>query len=129
MFEEVRRLPSKIVQVDQIPNSSNYVAWILCEDGSLWVKQPGDGMYCQRHPPHEPPTQAADLAEALEVVRNIIETDCEWYCPTEIEIRQAYEAAEALLKKHGINPQQDKHQNEDDDEDPVIPFTEEDLRK
>ncbi len=125
MAEQVTRLPSKIVQY----NNTDDVA--LCEDGSVWYydARPDCKKWTQIHPPHEPQTNSSDLAEALEVVRNIIETDCEWYRPTEIEIRQAYEAAEALLKKHGINTQQDKHQNEDDDEDPVIPFTEEDLRK
>ncbi len=99
MAEQVKRLSSKIVQY----NSTDDVA--LCEDGSVWYydNRPDCKTWRQIHPPHEPPTQAADLAEALEVVRNIIETDCEWYCPTEIEIRQAYEAAEALLKKHGVD--------------------------
>lgn len=144
-------LPSKVIQID------NDLA--LCADGSVWAindARTTPYSWVCIHPPHEPPaqagniaamrhdrqltddeikrivnppTQAADLAEALEVLRNIIETDCELYCPTEIEIRQAYEAAEALLKKHGINPQQDKRTNEDDDEDPGTPFTEEDLRK
>ena len=95
---QVERLPSRIVQY----YGDNDCA--LCEDGSLWCHSYMEKMWTQLHPPHKPPTHAADLAEALEVLRNIIETDCELYCPTEIEIRQAYEAADALLKKHGVNP-------------------------
>ena len=102
MSDKVYRLPSKIVQIVNIPNSNYYSGWLLCEDGSLWVKaNTASPIFDRVHPPHEPPTQSNDLAEALEVLRNIIDTDREEANPTGIEIYDAYEAAEALLKKHG----------------------------
>jgi len=92
---------------------------VLCEDGSVWkMVNPGpiverDGSlvantdpgatmeFALLSPPHKPPKQSDDLGEALAVLRNIIDTDCEEANPTEIEIIEAYAAAEALLKKHG----------------------------
>jgi hypothetical protein len=93
--EQVTRLSSRIVSY----NHRRAVA--LCKDGSIWLYDKYAEMWTQLHPPHKPPTQSADLAEALAVLRNIIDTDCQEYWPSEIEVREAYEAADALLKKHG----------------------------
>jgi hypothetical protein len=95
MSERVERLPSKIVQYDYLDE------WALCEDGSVWSYSGHGKMWTQIHPPHEPPAQSGDLAEALAVLRRIIDTDCQEFWPSEIEVREAYEAADALLKKHG----------------------------
>jgi hypothetical protein len=71
------------------------------------------------HPPHEPPTHAGDLAEALEVLRNLMnKSTLRFGC--DISVR-AFQRAESLLEKHGIEPW--------DDEDSGTTFTEEDLRK
>lgn len=95
MAEQVQRLRSKIVQY----NTADDVA--LCDDGSVWYYdgRPDCKKWTLIHPPHEPQPQAADLAEALAVLRNIIDTDCDEANPTEIEIIEAYAAAEALLTK------------------------------
>ncbi len=109
MAEQVERLPSKIVQVSGDGSEDQSMAYVLCEDGSMWIYQPTHskyrqthGEYQQVHPPHEPPTQAGDLAEALAALRNLVE----WASVTpgcaEIESREAFEAAKSLLKKHGV---------------------------
>ena len=91
MSEEVKKLPSKIVQYD----SDNECA--LCDDGSVWCHNYREKIWKQLHPPHEPPTKSADLAEALAVLRylfNSVKPVCEtgW---------DAYRDAEKLLEKHG----------------------------
>jgi hypothetical protein len=92
--EQVEKLPSKIVQY----NNTDDVA--LCEDGSVWYydARPDCKKWTQVHPPHEPPTHAADLAEALEVLRSLwSETE-----PDSAEGAKAYGAAARVLQKHGV---------------------------
>ena len=98
MSDKVCRLPSKIVQIVNIPNSNYYSAWLLCEDGSLWVKaNTASPIFDRVHPPHEPPTQSADLAEALEVLRRL------WTYtePTSEVSEEAYKDVHDFLEKHG----------------------------
>ena len=99
MGAKVSVLPSKIVQIVNISNSNYYSAWLLCDDGSLWVKaNTAAPIFDQVHPPHEPPTQAADLAEALEVLRALwSETE-----PDSAAGAKAYGAAARVLQKHGV---------------------------
>ena len=97
MNKTVNRLTSKIVQVEEKYVQGGHLAWMLCEDGSVWICNDGKNEYRQVHPPHEPPAQAADLAEALKALRylfNSFEPVCEtgW---------DAYRDAEKLLEKHG----------------------------
>lgn len=100
MGAKVSVLPSKIVQIVNIPNSNYYSAWLLCDDGSLWVKaNTAAPIFDRVHPPHEPPAHAADLAEALEVVSNLVDWGCVAMA-ADIESREAFLAAEELLKKH-----------------------------
>ncbi len=140
MAEQVKRLPSKIVQY----NNADDVA--LCEDGSVWYYYDREKKWTQIHPPHQPPTQAgtisamrhdrqltddeiermakpptqaADLAEALEVLRCLM-NKATLRVGCDISVR-AFQRAESLLEKHGIEPW--------DDEDAGTTFTEEDLRQ
>jgi len=97
--EQVKRLSSKIVQY----NNTDDVA--LCEDGSVWYydARPDCKKWTQIHPPHEPPTQAADLAEALAALRNLVDWASVTPGSAEIESREAFEAAKSLLTKHRGN--------------------------
>lgn len=89
---QVERLPSKIVQY----NNADDVA--LCEDGSVWEYLNIHMIWRQIHPPHEPPKQAVDLAEALEVLRALwSETE-----PDSAAGAKAYGAAARVLQKHGV---------------------------
>ena len=86
MRTKVKILPSKVMHLD---------GWnVLCEDGSVWqMSDPNQQVeWTQLHPPHEPPKHAADLAEALDVVCHLVHHPCP----------DAFEAAESLLKRHGI---------------------------
>jgi hypothetical protein len=74
--EQVTRLPSKIVQVEEIDCEHQYVAWMLCEDGSVWIYDDKKSTYRNVHPPHQPPTQSSDV----------------------------FEAVDSLLKKYGLEP-------------------------
>jgi hypothetical protein len=85
----VKVLPSKIAQIDG-PNA-------LCEDGSVWTYVETGRQWAEVHPPHEPPTQSTDLAEALAVLRRL------WNGtePSSKKTEEAYEDAYDFLKKHG----------------------------
>jgi hypothetical protein len=89
MNEEVKRLPSKIVQYGN--------GCALCEDGSLWCYNYIEKIWTQQHPPHEPPTQAADLAEALALLRRL----WNYTEPISEKSEEAYEDSHDFLKKHG----------------------------
>ena len=91
MSEEVKKLPSKIVQYD----SDNECA--LCDDGSVWCHNYREKIWKQLHPPHEPPTKSADLAEALAVLRRL------WNGtePSSKKTEEVYEDAHDFLEKHG----------------------------
>lgn len=88
MSVEVERLPSKIVQIDGDQ--------ALCEDGSLWVYYLRK--WRQVHPAHEPPTHAADLAEALEVLRRLENS----FWPMSYDAAVLFQDVRLVLKKHGI---------------------------
>jgi hypothetical protein len=92
----VNKLPSKIVQ---IANSSGaYDAWALCEDGSVWCFDLNLRNWTEMHPPHKPPTQAADLAEALEILRRL--TDA--LLPVTKDAAVLIQDARKILNKHGV---------------------------
>ena len=92
MPELFKQPSSRIVEIDG--------EHALCEDGSVWVQyenRQAPYMWVLVSPPHKPPTQSADLAEALKVLRylfNSVEPVCEagW---------DAYRDAEKFLDKHG----------------------------
>ena len=88
---------------------------VLCEDGSIWkMVDPGpivesDGSlfantdpgatmeFVLLSPPHKPPTQSADLAEALALLRRL------WTYtePTSEVSEEAYKDVHDFLEKHG----------------------------
>ena len=86
-------LPSKIVQIDG-PNA-------LCEDGSVWTYVETGRQWAEVHPPHKPPTQAADLAEALAVLRTLAEYACIDHGKNQSECLKAFDRAWEVLRKHG----------------------------
>ena len=92
---QVERLPSKIVQY----NNTDDVA--LCEDGSVWYYYDPEKKWTQIHPPHEPPKQAADLAEALKVLRMLAEYACFDYGKQHAQCLEAFNRAWETLRKHG----------------------------
>ena len=95
MDEEVERLSSKIV-------SYNHRAKVaLCKDGSVWSYDKYAKVWTQLHPPHEPPKQAADLAEALSVLRMLAEYACFDYGKNHAQCLEAFNRAWETLKKHG----------------------------
>lgn len=95
MSERVERLPSKIVQYDDYNNVA------LCEDGSVWEYFRTRKWWAQIHPPHQPPTQSADLAEALSVLRRLVVHACVDSGHDAAKSVEAFVDARALLKKHG----------------------------
>jgi len=97
--EQVERLTSKIVQVEEIYCESQYVAWMLCEDGSVWIYDDKKSTYRNIHPPHEPPAHAADLAEALDALKKLNDVDID----DEYGVQQAiFKNADRVLQKHGM---------------------------
>lgn len=96
-MELVKVLPSKIVQIDG-PNA-------LCEDGSVWTYVEIGRQWADVHPPHEPTTQSTDLAEALAVLKRLVEHSIVNYkkSPSEInESIKSFDDAYVLLNKHGV---------------------------
>ena len=93
-------LTSKIVQVSDSHNEDHFCSWLLCEDGSLWLYNANFRDFRQVHPPHKLPTQAADLAEALEILRSIT-----YYVRGNMinlgTLREIVAGANKLLDKHG----------------------------
>ena len=95
MTELFKQPSSRIVQIDG--------EHALCEDGSVWVQyenRQAPYMWVLASPPHKPPTQAADLAEALEVLRSIA-----YYVRSNMinlgTLREIVADANKLLDKHG----------------------------
>jgi hypothetical protein len=86
-------LPSKIVQIDG-PNA-------LCEDGSVWTYVETGRQWAEVHPPHKPPTQAADLAETLEVLRMLAEYAQIDHGKNQSQCLKAFDRAWETLRKHG----------------------------
>jgi hypothetical protein len=96
MSKRVGRLPSKIVQYDDV----NAIA--LCDDGSIWEYFRQTKIWAQIHPPHEPPTHAADLAEALKMLRKVLNISDIKKDHTRHESISAFAEAYDLLRKHGV---------------------------
>jgi hypothetical protein len=95
MNETVNRLTSKIVQYDYIDEVA------LCEDGSVWCYNSHGKMWTQIHPPHEPPTESGDLAEALAVLRMLAEYACIDHGKKQPQSLKAFDRAWETLRKHG----------------------------
>ena len=93
MNEEVKRLPSKIVQYGN--------GCALCEDGSLWCYNYIEKIWTQQHPPHEPQTNSSDLAEALAVLRMLAEYACIDHGKKQPQSLKAFDRAWETLRKHG----------------------------
>lgn len=87
------KLPSKIVQYDCAKDVA------LCQDGSVWYYEHTEKIWLRMHPPHEPPTHAADLAEALDALKKLNDVDID----DEYGVQQAiFKNADRVLKKHGM---------------------------
>ena len=96
MPELLKQPSSRIVQIDG--------EHALCEDGSVWLQQDNRQvpyMWVIASPPHKPPTQAADLAEALKVLRMLAEYACFDYGKNHAQCLEAFNMAWETLKKHG----------------------------
>jgi hypothetical protein len=91
MSEEVKKLPSKIVQYD----SDNECA--LCDDGSVWCHNYREKIWKQLHPPHEPPTQSPDLEEALSMLRRL----ANGFWPTSNDASKLFQDVLKFLNQHG----------------------------
>ncbi len=92
---QVERLPSKIVQY----NNTDDVA--LCEDGSVWYYYDPEKKWTQIHPPHKPPAQAADLAEAVSLMWNLLFRTSLKGGKYKAASQQARDDARAFLKRMG----------------------------
>jgi hypothetical protein len=106
--EQVERLPSKIVQVSGDGSEDQSMAYVLCEDGSMWVYnhwhseyRQTNGEYQQIHPPHKPPTHAADLAEAVSLMWNLLFRTSLQGGKYKAASQQARDDARAFLKRMG----------------------------
>ena len=93
---QVEKLPSRIVQYEYFDDVA------LCEDGSVWYYSGTEKIWTQIHPPHEPPTHAADLAEALEMLRKVLNNSDIKKNHTRDESIYAFADAYDLLRKHGV---------------------------
>jgi len=100
MSERVKQLSSRIVQITDVDGVPGCAVWALCEDGSLWALR-YDGQefieFANVHPPHNPSTKAADFAEALTVLSNLL--NCAE--PNSKTGWEYYKDAEKFLDKHG----------------------------
>jgi hypothetical protein len=90
MSERVERLPSKIVQYDDYNNVA------LCEDGSVWEYFHMSKLWAQIHPPHEPPTQSAELEEALSMLRRL----ANGFWPTTDDASNLFQDVLKFLNQH-----------------------------
>lgn len=90
MSDKTTILPSKVIQI------GNDLA--LCEDGSIWAindDRTTPFTWVCVCPPYQPPTQDAELTEALDVIESIMtnpDNDFQQTC-----WRRAWD----ILKKHG----------------------------
>jgi hypothetical protein len=94
MCDGITILPSKIIQIN------NDLA--LCEDGSVWAindARTTPYIWVCVHPPHQPPTHAADLEEALDALKKLNDVDID----DEYGVQQAiFKNADRVLQKHGM---------------------------
>jgi hypothetical protein len=97
----MNRLHSKIVSVSDATGGEGHKAWVLCEDGSMWLFIRRENLWVQVHAPHELRTKSSDLAEALKVLRRLAEYACLDFGQDEYASRQAFDDAYSLLNKHG----------------------------
>jgi hypothetical protein len=90
-------LTSKIVQVSDSHNEDHFCSWLLCEDGSLWLYNANFRDFRQVHPPHNPSTKAADLAEALSMLRRL----ANGFWPTSNDASKLFQDVLKFLNQHG----------------------------
>ena len=99
MSEKVSAIASKIVSASDATGGNGRQAWVVCEDGSMWLYALRDRSWWQIHPPYEKPTHAADLAEVLDALKKLNDVDID----DEYGVQQAiFKNADRVLQKHGM---------------------------